>query len=275
MIPLEDSFGDILGKAQRGLRLSSEVIAREAAVSIPDYERVRGGEFDEAIVRKVAPRLNLSPERLVVIGKGAWHPKTPHPPGLDRVTSAFDGGTVNAYVIWDPASKEAALFDTGVDAGLLLRIVNERGLKPTSLFITHTHTDHIAELPSLTRTLGIPAYVHQSQDIGGVKTFDWGAAFEIGALKIETRQTTGHAEGGTTYVVTGLEVPIAVVGDALFAGSMGGGMVSYQDALDTNRRNLFSLPDQTVVASGHGPLTTIGKEKRHNPFYPEFEISGP
>jgi glyoxylase-like metal-dependent hydrolase (beta-lactamase superfamily II) len=61
------------------------------------------------------------------------------------------------------------------------------------------------------------------------------------------------------------------VGDALFAGSMGGGMVSWEQALRTNRAQLFSLPDDTIVVPGHGPLTTIGEEKAHNPFYPEFK----
>ena len=64
---------------------------------------------------------------------------------------------------------------------------------------------------------------------------------------------------------------MAIVGDALFAQSMGGGMVSYRDALETNRKALFTLPDDTVVCPGHGPMTSIGEEKRVNPFFPEFK----
>jgi len=73
-----------------------------------------------------------------------------------------------------------------------------------------------------------------------------------------------------TYVIEGLETPIAVVGDAMFAGSMGGGMVSYADALQTNRDKIMTLPDETILCPGHGPMTTVGEEKRHNPFFPEF-----
>jgi glyoxylase-like metal-dependent hydrolase (beta-lactamase superfamily II) len=62
-----------------------------------------------------------------------------------------------------------------------------------------------------------------------------------------------------------------VVGDAIFAGSMGGGLVSYADALANNRKSIFTLPDDTVICPGHGPLTTVGEEKQHNPFYPEFQ----
>jgi glyoxylase-like metal-dependent hydrolase (beta-lactamase superfamily II) len=70
-----------------------------------------------------------------------------------------------------------------------------------------------------------------------------------------------------TYVVTGLSRPLAIAGDSLFAGSMGGGNVSYEDALRNNREKILTLPDEAVVCPGHGPLTTVGKEKRDNPFF--------
>jgi glyoxylase-like metal-dependent hydrolase (beta-lactamase superfamily II) len=76
-----------------------------------------------------------------------------------------------------------------------------------------------------------------------------------------------HADGGITYVVRGLAHPVAIVGDAIFAGSMGGGKVSYADALRTTRSEILSLPDETILASGHGPLTTVAEQKAHNPFF--------
>jgi glyoxylase-like metal-dependent hydrolase (beta-lactamase superfamily II) len=90
-------------------------------------------------------------------------------------------------------------------------------------------------------------------------------------LKIEARLTWGHSRGGTSCYITGLARPVVVVGDALFASSMGGGMISYSDALKTNLDQLFTLPDDTIVCPGHGPLTSIGEEKAHNPFYPSFK----
>ena len=86
-------------------------------------------------------------------------------------------------------------------------------------------------------------------------------------MQIETRQTSGHSRGGITYVISGLPRRIAVVGDAMFAGSMGGGLVSYQEALRTNREQILTLPDNTILCCGHGPLTTVGEEKLHNPFF--------
>ena len=68
-------------------------------------------------------------------------------------------------------------------------------------------------------------------------------------------------------MIAGLARPVAVVGDALFAGSMGGGMVSYEDALGTNRKEIFSLPENTILCPGHGPMTSVAEEKEHNPFF--------
>ena len=88
---------------------------------------------------------------------------------------------------------------------------------------------------------------------------------------IFTRLTCGHSIGGITYVISPFNVQLAVVGDAIFARSMGGGMVSYADALRTNREEIFTLLDETVLAPGHGPLSTVAEEKKYNPFYPEFK----
>ena len=70
-----------------------------------------------------------------------------------------------------------------------------------------------------------------------------------------------------TYFVTGLARPVAIVGDSLFAGSMGGGNVSYADAIQNNLDKILTLPDETIICPGHGPMTSVGEEKAHNPFF--------
>ena len=70
-----------------------------------------------------------------------------------------------------------------------------------------------------------------------------------------------------TYFVTGLAHPLAIVGDSIFAGSMGGGNVSYKDAVNNNLKKILTLPDDTIICPGHGPLTTVAEEKEHNPFF--------
>jgi hydroxyacylglutathione hydrolase len=92
----------------------------------------------------------------------------------------------------------------------------------------------------------------------------------LGRLHIETRDTAGHSAGGTTYHIHGLDTPLAIVGDALFAGSVGGIKSDYREALKRIRDHILSGQDGTILAPGHGPLTTVAQEKTSNPFFPGF-----
>lgn len=268
MIPLEDNYEDIIRKAQRGLRLTEAKIESATGVSPEDFSAAKEGVYDEAICRKLAPALNLNADALVAAGSKRWHPHLAAPTeGFAMTTTELGDMTVNAYLVWDTQTRQAALFDTGASAKGLLDVVDREGLKVEYIFLTHTHRDHIADLDAARQATGAQVYVSSREEIDRALIFEWGKTFELGSLSIETLQTTGHAVGGTTYWVRGREPELAVVGDALFAGSMGGGMVSYKDAIDTNSANLFTLRDSTVVCPGHGPLTSIGLEKVHNPFF--------
>jgi glyoxylase-like metal-dependent hydrolase (beta-lactamase superfamily II) len=266
-IPLEDNFNDIIGKAQRGLRISDDLLAKQTSISVADLSRVKEGGFDEAAVRKLAPALHLGAEALVASGKQSWYPKDPGDvPGLACFNTTYGDITVNSYLVWDPKTKNGICFDTGADATEMLRTASDRQIRVQMILLTHTHPDHVADLARLKQATEVAAFVSRGEPIDGAQTFEAGHKFVAGTLEIETRQTSGHSRGGITYVIHGLPRRIAVVGDAMFAGSMGGGMVSYEDALRNNREKILSLPDDTILCPGHGPLTTVGEEKRNNPF---------
>ena len=268
-IPLEDNFTDVIGKAQRGLQLSDEQLASRAGVSVADLARVKAGDPDESLLKRIASPLNLAPGPLTALAASAWYPSTPAEiPGLACFTTAYGDMTVNSYLVWDPKTCEGACFDTGADCSEMLAFATSRKIHLQQIFLTHTHPDHIADLSRLKQTTHAPAFVCQLEALDGADSFDAGREFILGSLQIETRQTRGHSRGGITYVVSGLPNRIAVVGDAMFASSMGGGGVSYPDALNTNRQNILTLPDDTILCPGHGPLTTVGQEKAHNPFFP-------
>ena len=266
-IPLEDNFADIIGKAQRGLGLSDTDLETRAGVSESDLVVLKEGTFDPSVLRSLAPVLGLNTEALVALGAGTYSPEDISLCGLECFNTPFTDMTVNSYLVWDDATKEAAAFDTGADATPMLEFLRERGLTLKSLFITHTHGDHIFDLDRLVEKTGAEVFVGNREPAPeGTLAFEAGKEFSPGSLTIGTRLTWGHSQGGITYVVRGLEKPVAVVGDAVFAGSMGGGGFSYADALRTNRSEIMTLPDDTILACGHGPLTTVGEQKISNPF---------
>jgi len=268
ILPLEDLFNDVISKAQRGLGLSTNALADTAGVNASAVEAVKNGATDTATLLKLAPVLSLHGPALAAMADHAWAPQPVSLEGLAQFNTTWHDMTVNAYLVWDPATREAAAFDTGATADAMLDSLSELGLTLRHLFLTHTHADHVADIP----TLAAPAvWVSENEAFTGAQLFVPGTTWQLGGLTIQARSTWGHSKGGTTYVVRGLAKPVAVVGDALFASSMGGGQVSYADALATNRKEIFTLPDDTIIAPGHGPLTTVGEEKAHNPFYPEFK----
>lgn len=266
-LPLEDNFDDVINKAVRGLRLTDAQIAEAAALDTAAVQALRGGEWDERAARKVAPVLGLEPDALSALGNRSYQPEPIALDGLAQFNTSFDDMTVNAYLVWDPATGEAAAFDTGGDCSGMLALLGEKKLVLRFILLTHTHGDHVFDLDRLKEKTGAPALVGEREPLEGAEEFAAGRTFEVSGLKIETRLTWGHSKGGITYVISGLARPVAIVGDAIFAGSMGGGMISYEAALHTNREQIFTLPDETVICPGHGPMTTVGAERTHNPFF--------
>lgn len=266
-IPLEDKFNDIVGKAMRGSQLSDSQVGQKAGVDASAVQALREGKWDEATARKVAPMLNLGGDALAACGNESWAPKPIALDGLAQFNTPYEDMTVNSYLVWDAATSEAIAFDTGADCSGMLELIAEKKLRVKYILLTHTHGDHIFDLDRLKSKTGAPAFVGDRESVDGAEPFTAGRSWAIGSLKIESRLTWGHSKGGITFVVTGLAKPVAIVGDAVFAGSMGGGGVSYADALSTNKKEILSLPDETIVAPGHGPLTTIGEEKKNNPFF--------
>jgi glyoxylase-like metal-dependent hydrolase (beta-lactamase superfamily II) len=273
MLPLEDNVGDVIGKARRGTGLDDAALARATGISGGDLRDALDGRADDAAYLAIAAALGLHGPSLAGLARGAWHPRPVELEGLHQATTRFGEMAVNAYLLWDPVTREAAAFDTGTDAGMILAFAASRSLRIGALFLTHSHPDHIAAMGAFVAD-GIPVRCPESEPVPGALLFPVGEPFAVGGLRVETRPTTGHTRGGVSYVVTGLPRIVAVVGDAIFAGSMGGARHSYREALATNRASLFTLPDDAILAPGHGPLTTVAEEKRHNPFFPEFKPAG-
>jgi hydroxyacylglutathione hydrolase len=219
-------------------------------------------------VVKIAPVLRLDADALVRLAAGEWKPdKLENFDGLAHFTSDYGGMAVNSYLVWDLESKYAAAFDTGADCHDMLRLATRENLSIKMILLTHAHSDHVADLPRLREETGAQVFAPAREPVPGAERVEEGKRFRLGKLDIDTRLTWGHSPGGITYVVHGLARPVAIVGDSLFAGSMGGGNVSYEDALRNNREKILTLPDETIICPGHGPTTSVAEEKKHNPFF--------
>lgn len=269
-IPIEDNFNDVINKTQRGLKISDEDLAKRAEVSAADLAAIKGGQVIIPAIRRVARHLRLGPESLEVLANKAWYPEQPNfPRGFAMFNTPFEDMTVNSYLIWDSATRLAAAFDTGATSQAMLDTIKAEGLTLRYIFITHTHDDHIADLARLAGETKAEVWASEREPVNfpGAKTFKENAHFHLGELAVKTLYTWGHSPGQTTFFVTGLSWPLAVVGDSVFSCSMGGSPTNFEDQYRNNKEKILPLAKDTVLACGHGPLTTLAQEKQHNPFF--------
>ncbi|MEO5959753.1 MAG: MBL fold metallo-hydrolase [Opitutaceae bacterium] len=269
-IPLEDNFNDVINKAQRGLKISDDELAARAEVSAADLAAVKAGRTLDAVIRRVARHLRLSPDALEALAHKRWYPQQPiFPSGFAAFNTPYDDMTVNSYVVWDGRTRAAAVFDTGASSEPMLDLIRSEKLSVRYIFLTHTHEDHIADLPRLAAETKAEVWASELEpaSLPGAKTFKENVHFHLGPLSIKTLLTSGHSPGLTTYFIRGLSWPLAVVGDAIFSSSMGGSATHFAEQFRHNKEKILALPRDTVLACGHGPLTTLGQEKQHNPFF--------
>lgn len=266
-IPLEDNFTDIIGKAQRGLQLSDEELAEKSQASVEAIQGLKDGQFDRATSDLIAPVLELDAAALATVAEDNWKPDEAAVEGLAQFTTDYHDMKVNSYMTWDPVCKMAIAFDTGASCAAMLERSRSEGLTIKLILLTHAHPDHVADLARLAEATGAPVFLSSDESAPGAEPMEEGATYEVGGLTVETLRTSGHSPGGMSFFIRGLDQPVAIVGDSLFAGSMGGGNISYENAIRNNLEKIMVLPNDTILCPGHGPLTTVAEEKRHNAFF--------
>ncbi len=271
---LEDEFGDIIGKARRGQNMSQGETAAAAGITESDLSRMEQYTLKptEAQVYKLAEVLNLDGGKLLAIATEQWEPapvEQSDDASLDVITvrAPVGGWPVNAYLLICKATDEAAIIDTAAHPDLILERLDIYKVNPTAILLTHSHKDHTDGLSRLENETGCQAYIHKNEpkprSSGKLRELVHSDVVEIGALMVTVLDTPGHTPGGCSF----LTQTAAFVGDAIFAGSVGGPNISYQDEINSVRDNLLSLPDDVRLFPGHGPPTTVGEEKLHNPFF--------
>lgn len=274
MSALEDAYEDILQKAQRGMGLTDPELVERSGLSIKAIEAAKSGHFDPEAAGRLAECLGLDPEALRHIAAGGYRPEVHLPEGVKAFTThapvpGYEEMTVNAYLVFDPASRNAALFDTGTSLHAVREYVEMESLNVQYVVLTHTHPDHVQALDEARTLFPKARYLGPEgepyDDVERVRPFN---SFAIGALKVEARLTPGHSPAGTTYLISGLSAPVAVVGDAIFAGSIGGvPPEKYHEALKAINGHILANPPETLLLPGHRSPTTVEQEKRNNPFF--------
>lgn len=270
---LEDELGDVLEKARDGKNWTQSDMARASGISLDDIARMERYEFvpDEGVLKNLAEVLGLHAPSLIAVAKGTWAPKPidPDPGPFDTVCLDMFVGSyaVKCYLVICRVTQTSALIDTGGNPEAIIKKANELNIKPEKILLTHAHFDHAGGLELLDKTYNCPAWIDEKEPRpSGSRNFKFlkdGESIKLGNLNIDVLFTPGHTAGGVSYKIH----DSVFSGDAIFAGSMGRANSSWFELYDAITKKLLILPNHTRLFPGHGPATTVGEEKSHNPFF--------
>jgi glyoxylase-like metal-dependent hydrolase (beta-lactamase superfamily II) len=216
------------------------------------------------------------------------------------LVTGFPAGVfaTNCYVLAPGPGTECVVIDPGQDSEQPLQsMLAEHRLKPVAVVLTHGHLDHVWSVVPVCDGYDIPAYIHPDDRAMLADPLSWhgeaiaamirgltfsepaevveltdGLELTLAGVTLTVRKAPGHTRGSVVFELDHPEAPVLLSGDLLFAGSIGrtdlpGG--SYEQILDSLARVCSGLADETVVLSGHGPQTTIGRERATNPYLRE------
>ena len=270
--PLEDELGDILQKARDGRNWSQKDLAQAVGISVSDIARAERYEWipAEDQVAAMAAALNLDAATLWAIAQDRYVPgPVEADPGFDMTClEVFMGAyPVKCYLATCPETGESAVVDTGANPEALIKTVREKNVRVTHILLTHNHPDHAWGLGKLDAEFQCPAWVGANEPKPGgshdLRRAQEGDTLTVGRMTVDVLSTPGHTAGGVSYKIN----RTVFSGDCIFAGSMGRANSSWQDLFESITTRLLSFPEDTRLLPGHGPATTVGGEKTHNPFF--------
>ena len=273
--PLEDEVGDVLEKAIRGTGITLDGLAAAAAVPgarIRDAVDYRS-DLNAEELQRLAAALGLNEVGLCALGSGRYPlPEIGALPFRVWPLRMRHGiGVANAYLVAEPGAAHGILFDTGADLAALETAWPGEIRAVAAIFLTHVEGEHAGGLGEVLARFGAPAaFIPRGASAPGGRPAGEGEAKIFGGLEVTAYSTPGHAAAHNCYLVRmpgeGDPRGLLISGDLVFAGSAGGGYFSPRQLQAQLRRILSAMPPATVIAPGHGPLTTVENELKFNPF---------
>jgi glyoxylase-like metal-dependent hydrolase (beta-lactamase superfamily II) len=201
----------------------------------------------------------------------------------------------NCTLLWEAATRKAAVVDPGGDVDEILAAIADKGLSVEKILLTHGHIDHVGGTAALARLLKVPVEGPQREDafwldalpeqcrmfgfpdappLSPDRWFEEGDTATVGGLALEVLHTPGHTPGHVCFIHRPSK--LAIVGDVLFAGSIGRTDFPRGDhgtLIRAIREKLFPLGDDVAFIPGHGPMSTFGEERRSNPYVSDRALS--
>lgn len=274
-MPLEDELGDVLEKAMRRAGLTEEVLGGRANVvpgRIRDAVDYRS-ELTCDELRRLAAALQLNEVGLCALGCGRYPlPDLAALPFCVYPLRMPHGiGVTNAYVVVPCGAAHGVLFDTGPGMDALTRVWPGAVQSLDAVFLTHVEAEHAGGLCAVVERFAAPvAYCPVDAAAACSSPIGEGTCLEFASFTVRVFTTPGHTSAHNCYLVESRTAPggraLLISGDLFFAGSVGCAHFCARQLATNLRRMLQAIPAHTVIAPGHGPMTTAENELRYNPF---------
>ena len=191
----------------------------------------------------------------------------------------------NCYLVWNKETAQGVVIDPGDEALRISAAIKAEGFEPLAILLTHAHSDHIGAVDEIRDEFNIPVYIGKGEEdalddpqknlsiMSGLEVkvrpadhlVEDGQSFELAGMQIEVSSTPGHSPASVCYHCG----DVVFCGDIVFMGSIGRTDLPgchFPSLMNSIATKILTLPDETILYPGHGPMTTVGREREFNPF---------